>query len=136
MRLPKHIRNNTRTCQSTVSAPFTRLQFFVFYTTCEMKIFRTRLYAYRHLYGLCHGSFLARMGVINFFNELEAFIHTCERQSGRANRSFAEYALEQIQTAIQSVSFLLNHVKNATPNSDTESSVRRLLCQIVTFFHA
>ena len=47
------------------------------------------------------------LGWERFFEELTEFIRTCNRQSGTANQSFAEYALERIQTAIQSVSIAL-----------------------------
>ena len=63
------------------------------------------------------------IGWERFFDELAAFIRACDRQSGTANLSFAEYALERIQTSIQSVSSLLHHIENATPNNDTESTV-------------
>lgn len=63
------------------------------------------------------------LGWERFFEELAEFIRSCNRQSGTANQSFAEYALERIQTAIQSVSSLLHHIESATPNSDDESTV-------------
>ena len=34
-----------------------------------------------------------------FFEELASFVRACDRQSGTANQSFAEYALERIQTS-------------------------------------
>ena len=63
------------------------------------------------------------LGWERFFEELTEFIRTCNRQSGTANQSFAEYALERIQTGIQSVSALLDRFESATPNSDDESTV-------------
>ena len=63
------------------------------------------------------------LGWERFFEELTEFIRTCNRQSGTANQSFAEYALERIQTAIQSVSALLDRFESATPNSEDKSTV-------------
>lgn len=60
------------------------------------------------------------LGWERFFEELTTFIRVCNRQSGTANQSFAEYALERIQTSILSVS---SHIESATPNSDGESTV-------------
>ena len=63
------------------------------------------------------------LGWERFFEELAAFIRTCDRQSGTANQSFSEYALERIQTSILSVSSLVHHIDHASPNSDAESAV-------------
>ena len=63
------------------------------------------------------------LGWERFFEELAAFIRACNRQSGTANQSFTEYALDRIQTSIQSVSSLVHHIDHATPNNDTESAV-------------
>ena len=63
------------------------------------------------------------LGWERFFKELVAFIRTCNRLSGTANQSFTEYALDRIQTSIQSVSSLVYHINHATPNNHTESAV-------------
>ena len=63
------------------------------------------------------------LGWERFFEELAAFIRTCDRQSGTANQSFSEYALERIQTSILSLSSLVHHIDHASPNSDAESAV-------------
>lgn len=58
-----------------------------------------------------------------FFEELGTFVHACNRQSGSANQPFSEYALERIETSILSVTSLLHHIENATPNSSAEYTV-------------
>ena len=58
-----------------------------------------------------------------FFEELGTFVRACNRQSGSANQPFSEYALELIETSILSVTSLLHHIENATPNSSAESIV-------------
>ena len=63
------------------------------------------------------------LGWERFFEELAAFIRTCDQQSGTANQYFSEYALERIQTSILSVSSLVHYIDRATPNSDAESAV-------------
>ena len=72
---------------------------------------------------VCNGMAGSLPGWERFFEELGGFIRACNRQSGTANQSFAEYALERIETSIRSVSSLVDHIENATPNSSVESTV-------------
>ena len=55
-----------------------------------------------------------------FFEELSSFLRFAERQEGTSNESFSEYVVERLETCIQNVSTLVDHLRAST--NDQEAS--------------
>ena len=58
-----------------------------------------------------------------FFDELDSFIRSVNRQRGTANEDFSEYVVERLEMCTRSVSSLIHHLRLNAPTDEAAARI-------------